>query len=109
MTSLECNPYLDTTSFFRIDDEPKEGKGMLENCDQSKILEINYLDRLQPMGLYGKVEKNNLVNNDYVRGKRENPTEQSIGANSLLKPLDKPGDPDLRNLSRTLEINYIQH
>jgi len=109
MTSLECNPYLDTTSFFRINDEPKESKDMLDNCDQSKILEINYLDRLQPMGLYGKVEKNNLVNNDYVRGKRENPTEQSIGANSLLKPLDKPGDPDLRNLSRTLEINYIQH
>ena len=42
MTSLECNPYLDTTSFFRIDDEPKESKDMLENCDQSKILEINY-------------------------------------------------------------------
>ena len=53
MTSLECNPYLDTTSFFRINDEPKESKDMLENCDQSKLLQIDYLDRLQPMGLYG--------------------------------------------------------
>lgn len=60
---MSCKPYLDTNGFF--ENVIHKAEDMLNVCDQSKILNINFFDKTKPGNLYA-VNSTNNMNLDYA-------------------------------------------